>query len=272
MVAKCTQRGMTLMELLVIMAIITIVVAMIIANRPGGCGFGGKPVYATREISTIELAVTKMLSDVGETSAHSFFDEAAFNATRDDLQRAKKLSAFEASVEIYSTALTGLMRHGKNTPAQQCVFAETLNTNVVGRLGLSYDESIGLDPWGEPYRFFPGPWPESMGPVLLRTFLVHPQEAWYPGDSAQPEPDALTLEPTPFLETNFGFPAPSRRDLYIWSTGANIISGQPAYDPSHQYTAPASQHYDQQQEPEYWGGGDDINNCDKVQSFMWHYN
>lgn len=60
--------------------------------------------------------------------------------------------------------------------------------------------------------------------------------------------------------------------IYIWSLGANGVSDQPRYDPTHVYAPPARQHYRSDAPDEYLGGGDDVNNWDRNQTFMSFYN
>lgn len=50
------------------------------------------------------------------------------------------------------------------------------------------------------------------------------------------------------------------------------VSDQPRYDPTHAYAPPARQHYREDAPDEYLGGGDDINNWDRDQTFMRFYN
>jgi hypothetical protein len=82
-----------------------------------------------------------------------------------------------------------------------------------------------------------------------------------------------------------GVPASNQVDTYIWSKGANLVSGQaeflppvPGYNPgtpgSSQYGAitPITTAYPGGQEPELVGGGDDVNNWDRNQTFMRFYN
>ena len=80
-----------------------------------------------------------------------------------------------------------------------------------------------------------------------------------------------------------GIPARNQMETFIWSYGANLRSGQaifktppanynPNVDPSQYAAMPGSPNYDADQEPELKGGGDDINNWDKDQTFMRFYN
>lgn len=229
-----------------------------------------------REINDIELSITCMFSDAGSTNLRDFFDDTAFGEAVARLGRERAMAPFEASVEIYTHSTYVLLKRGKHAlhPAY-FDYPSVLKPAMVGKLVNTYYPELEFDPWGELHRIFPGPWPEDMGPVVFRTFL--PPASGYPRRSGEMEtvPDALLMSGFD-LDTGepltFGVPAPSNQDVYIWSFGANLISGQPFYDPSHAYAPPVQQHYEGGQEPELMGGGDDINNWDRDQTFMRFYN
>ena len=228
-----------------------------------------KSVQAVTEIQGIELGIIKMLSDADRTKLRDFFDDSAFSEAVARVGRERAMAPFEASVEIYSHCTYVLLRKGRHAldPVILNDYPKVLNPGVVKRLANSYYPELALDPWGELYRTFPGPWPEDMGPVVFRTYL--------PPYGAVPEPNNLLMSGIDFdtgEPLTFGVPAPSNQDVYIWSFGANLVSGQPIYDPTHAYAPPAQQHYDASQEPELCGGGDDINNWDRNQTFMRFYN
>lgn len=232
----------------------------------------GTATRAFAEISGIELAITKMLSDGDSTNLRDFFDDAAFSDAVARLGRERAFAPFEASVEIYTHSTYALLRAGRSANlADRNDYAATLRPELLKNLGTSYIPDLALDPWGELYRIFPGPWPEAMGPVVFRNYL--PPSPLPADKEIAPNPllmsgiDDITGEPM-----TFGVPAPSNQEAYIWSFGANLISGQPKYDPSHLYAPPAQQHYESGQEPELCGGGDDINNWDRDQTFMRFYN
>lgn len=251
------------------------VLAFVAAAIPGGptCHHirRSSPVQAMTEISNIELAITKMLSDAKTDHLRDFFDDAAFDEAVARLGRERALAPFEASVEIYTHSTYVLLRKGQHAldPAFTDDYTPVLIPSVVKRLVSTYYPELAFDPWGELYRIFPGPWPEDMGPVVFRNYSPPT-----PGDK-KIVADTLLMSGLD-IETGepltFGVPAPSNQDVYIWSFGANLLSGQPIYDPSHVYAPPAQQHYEAGQEPELMGGGDDINNWDRHQTFMRFYN
>ena len=186
------------------------------------------------------------------------------------------MAPFEASVELYTESIYVLLRKGRAAMAPDTnEYAAVLRPELVKHLGTSYVPGLALDPWGQLYRIVPGPWPEDMGLVVFRTYL--PPAPGYTPRSGEKKivPDALLMSGID-IETGepltFGVPARSELDFYIWSFGANLVSGQPIYDPSHAYAPPAQQHYEGGQEPELMGGGDDINHWDRDQTFMRFYN
>ena len=236
----------------------------------------GKATQAVSEINGIELGVTKMLSDAGSRNLRDFFDDSAFSDAVARLGRERAMAPFEASVEIYSHCTYALLRKGRHAldPVIFNDYPSVLKPALVKRLANSYYPELAFDPWGELYRIFPGPWPEDMGPVIFRIFLPTPPSRLSPGETASATDSLLMsgLDIDTGEPLTFGVPAPSNQDAYIWSFGANLVSGQPVYDPSHAYAPPAQQHYDASQELELCGGGDDINNWDRNQTFMRFYN
>jgi hypothetical protein len=84
--------------------------------------------------------------------------------------------------------------------------------------------------------------------------------------------DALTVTVAGESSSTRSYPATPYHEANIWSLGANGVSDQPRYDPTHQYAPPARQYYRSDAPDEYLGGGDDINNWDKNQTFMRFYN
>lgn len=253
-----------------------VILVAAIPSGPSCYRFRSKSVQAVTEIHGIELGITKMLSDADHTSLRDFIDEAAFSDAVARLGRERAMAPFAASVKIYSDCTYALLRKGRHAldPATFNDYPAVFKPELVRKLGNNYYPELAFDPWGELYHIFPGPWPEDMGPVVFRTFLPRRPGRLSPGEK-KIETDALLMSGTD-IETGepltFGVPAPSNRDVYIWSFGANLVSGQPIYDPSHVYAPPAQQHYEVAQEPELCGGGDDINNWDRDQTFMRFYN
>jgi len=233
---------------------------------------------AVSEIRNIELALTKVLSDAGRSSLLDLFDPVAFEKTCAWYEIQYDADAFEARTAICTRAAYALIISGRNAIQPDARdddimthSRKVLAVDVVDKIGTSYYPELGNDPWGNPYQFFPGPWPGNMGPVLFRAYAAPGSGPSLPGDST-PTADPLTVTIAGEAPGPRGHPVARHREIYIWSLGANGVSDQPRYDPTHQYAPPARQHYRSDAPDEYLGGGDDVNNWDKNQGFMSFYN
>jgi type IV pilus assembly protein PilA len=303
------NKGFTLVELLVVMAIISILAAIAIPNIQSYIA-RGRATQAISEIQNIELAMTKLLSDAGRSSLNDLLnlevigDSVGINpANLKDVRDMTTWAAgdFENFTEAYTNAVYRLLKKGRSaTVADDGSGIAVLNyqEDVVRNLGTSYFAELGFDPWGELYQVFPGPWRVTNGPNVFRVYLPATSAAKVvPGEStAVLNGDDLSLgsgSDSGFVITDIdgqeieiaGVPASNQVDTYIWSKGANLVSGQaeflppvPGYNPgtpgSSQYGAitPITTAYPGGQEPELVGGGDDVNNWDRNQTFMRFYN
>ena len=293
------KQGFTLVELLVVMAIISILAAIAIPNVQRWI-VRGNATQAITEIGNIELSITKMLSDAGRSNLKDLFNPAELAAYGPPDTWA--VGDFEDLVERYTNATYRLLRKGRgalvvDNPAlpleSDIVF---YNADVVRTLGTGYFSELGFDPWGELYRIYPGTWPTTNGPNVFRIYLAPLVGAKrLPGDPDLTAGDDLSLgfdSPEGVVITDIetgdevpliGIPANNQTEVYVWSYGANLRTGQaifkpplagyvPTTDPSQYAASPGSPNYDANQEPELKGGGDDINNWDKNQTFMRFYN
>ncbi len=291
------KHGFTLVELLVVMAIISILAAIAIPNVQQWIK-KGRAVRAQAEISNIELAITKLLSDAGRSSLKDIINPAAIETDMGGVGVDVAMSdwtpaQFETAVERYTEATYAILRKGRAVLGDASL-AYYYNAEVVRNLGTSYMSELSFDPWGNLYNIYPGPWRASDGPVPFRTYAPpETTDQVLPGDSfLSASEDVFTLGVTSLgdnfpsglvdPETNvalpsIGAPAPREASVFIWSNGENLISGQARYDGVTYNGAgydfmTGTGHYDGGQEPELMGGGDDINNWDSGQTFMKFYN
>ena len=237
----------------------------------------GFPVMS--EIQNIELAMTKVLSDAGLSNLQDLFDRDAFEKVCAWYELQYGADAFEARTVVCTRAVYALLISGRGAKLPDAhdddIMTNTrkaLSADLVRSLGTSYFPDIGNDSWGNPYQIFAGPWPKAMGPVLLRTYRLPVSSSHLQGGSAPANTDALTVTIAGEYPGMRGVPVGNVTDVYIWSLGANGVSDQPRYDPTRQYAPPARQHYRSDAPDEYLGGGDDINNWDRNQTFMSFYN
>lgn len=290
---KKLSKGFTLVELLVVMAIISILAAIAVPNIQRYIA-QGRAVRAMSEIEGIELALTKLLSDAGRSSLSDVLNMEAIEL---DYGKYDTWTAanFEEIAGILNDATVALLRAGRGASGSQDDYQSTnlnaanervwlIRPEVVTNLGTSYMSELGLDPWGNLYQIYPGPWPARYGLPIFRTYLLPAESAQrLPGDPdrADMDDDLSLLSGGSFeiideatgdpMDDPIGIPASTKMTFYIWSKGANLVSGQARYSATG-YAPNSLSNYDQNQEPELMGGGDDINNWDKTQSFMRFYN
>ena len=112
------RRGFTLMELMVVIAIIVILAGIILPNYAKRVD-RAKMVRAESDITAIETAIAMYANDMGET----FLD-------------------VEGDISIVDTCLTGFDRNG------------TYDLSGNSKWNGPYLKGINKDPWGEDYRFF----------------------------------------------------------------------------------------------------------------------
>jgi hypothetical protein len=217
------------------------------------------------EIAGIEMAMTRLMADAGVNHLSDIVNqEALFHATTKVIIKNKTAGIHAAEAAVYSHACYALLQSGRNAN-------ETLRDNPATRYRIDLLQAdrlenladhyldIETDPWGNPYHFYPGPWPESEGPIPFRirvpssdyeaplqadlyTVIAHASDGIYP----------------------VGFPADPDKKLFIWSCGANGASDQLDAQRSAdrlglRYRADAN--------GDALGGGDDINNWDPYRSW-----
>lgn len=299
------KQGFTLVELLVVMAIISILAAIAIPNVQKYIA-RGNATQAVSEIKNIDLALTKMLSDAGRSSLNDLLDlddlatSIGMSAPKDVRNMATWAAGdFEDFTEAYTNLVYRLLKKGRGALVSDDGLGTPqagYNEDVVRNLGTSYFAELEFDPWGELYHFFPGPWRVTNGPNVFRIYLPATPGKIVPGESTAASvgddlsfgTDSVSGFAITDIETGedvalCSVPAPAQVNTYIWSSGANLVSGQANFLPpptgyvpggTTQYAGitPITNAYPSGQEPELMGGGDDINNWDNNQTYMRFYN
>ena len=233
---------------------------------------------AMTEIKSIELASQKMMTDGKCDSFHKLFDVEGVDvvAGRLDSDMPWTAEEFHKVQELYTITSYALLRVGRlaleesfESSFGMVRFGDVLNHEAVGRLDTNY-LNIEFDPWESMYQIFPGPWEGELdgNPIIFRIRQRSEEESNLPGGKPV-ERDAFTFEAED-LDTDetitVSYPASRDRVVYIYSLGANKVSGQMVYQPDYDGAAPQAL-YDQEQEEMHMGGGDDINNWDKGASW-----
>ena len=226
--------GFTLVELLVVVAIISILAAIVVPNVADYIG-QARVARALSEIKGAELALTKMLADSGKSSFRHIFGTKEI---------------YDPTTQIYT-----LLRKGKE--------AEIYMAPGVREKLSSFYMELGKDPWGQLYQFEPNTW--SMADGIYRKFRIY-KPAWEV--PPPPRPDDYTLYDDVDPSISWSYPPNPRLPVYIYSMGADGISAQ-----VRNLSLSGPQAYDNTGvlEKTEMGGGDDVNNWDNAQSWMAFY-
>jgi prepilin-type N-terminal cleavage/methylation domain-containing protein len=287
------NAGFTLVELLVVMAIITILASIAIPNVVNYIR-QGQSTRALADINSIETALTEVLADAQRSNLEQLFDPAgvaSFMVSQKGLQNWPPVSAqeFAQAAELYTRALTGVLRSGRNVLGSGntadsfgFTYPQILVEDVVAKLGTGYID-IGFDPWGNLYNIYPGPWTARLseldpgsGQVVSRRALI-PFRIYTKSDTEQKLPGASAVQADGLVSDyedpdsatiSVGYPAQGNQIAFIWSNGQNLLSSQVLYSGTgYNLSQPIETFYDQGQGPDFKGGGDDINNWDPANSW-----
>jgi len=268
------RHGFTLIELLVVIAIISILLAVV---APQVMDFlrRGKATAAAAEIHSIELALTKMLSDTNKDNLRQLF-------TREAIRGANAMRMSE-QVYFYTYCFYQLLRQGRNCD----LGPDVLRAEVRDSLGDTYLD-LGMDKWNARYQFWAGPWNTAVKNgqyhLLGAVGTKIPFRCYQPGterpdggydvwiyDQARKNEKDAEIPGNPKPDFAYGYPAPPTKIVYIWSMGEDGITNQNFTDDYN----PNGFDYDLNaatMDIEYFGGGDDINNWDNAQGWDVWYN
>lgn len=265
-------HGFTLVELLVVMAIIAILASIVVPNVAKYIT-RSRMTNALSEVRNAETAFTGMLSAAQVANYRQFFNpnEEPWATYIPSLNAASQVYASQL---FYTEAFYLLLRYGKDAeayvtndmlfqadyPAVPGGVAVGLDNNVIAKLGTSEME-LDKDPWDNLYYVYAGPWRIPLGGSVwdpnTPPFRTRSIDLTIPGNRSRE------------LNENVGgvgittFRAPKDLPIYIYSAGQDKQAGQSLLRSVGGYLTADS---------ETAGGGDDIGNWDTEQSFQELYN
>ncbi len=270
---------------------IVVAILVLLSLIPGPqCALKYPPATrALADISGIETALTEILADVQLSRLEQLFNPDGVRevAMRDFGATAwPPLNAadFQAATTVYTRTLYAILRAGRNaigaTDPLGYEYGKVLKEEFVTKLGDRYLE-IGNDPFGNLYNIYPGPWDAkgkegSLLTIPFRIYKMQGFERYWMGASASPKPDVLSIhidgdeqyDRDEWYDFTLGYPAATNEIAFIWSNGINLVSSQALYSAAGYKNV---EKYDLNQDPDSFGGGDDINNWDPANSWRLFY-
>ena len=294
------NKGFTLVELLVVMAIIAILASIVVPNVQRYI-VRARVTKAIAEISGMDMSLTAIVTDAGRGNMGQMLLQDAAQSTlinwpiSDADPNVFTPQLFENAALVYSQVAYDLLRLGRDCLRAEmkldAVADDLIDPQVLSKLGTNYMD-IALDPWGGAYRVWPGPWKYSRvgaaavgvgrWPIPFRIFSVETGSTSFAVQKDNFILQDVTTEGTPaynFVQAvaadadtwppTASYPADGNKSVFIWSYGQNSASSQMLYQGYYEPADPFT--WFNTNSSEDVAGGDDINSWDSGASWQRFY-